>query len=319
MVNYVGNWATLTSAVAHNEQERVKRLTNETVAERQARFNRSTKTHWQHFAQHRARVQELILTGRELTPGGKFLALGAGNCNDLELRGLLEAFNEVHLVDIDPDALSAAADRQGVAGSAGLKLHAPIDLTGIANRVSEWKTAMPALADVRQAVGESSSAAMPEVGGPFDVVLSSCLLSQLVGYATDALGGEKHAGFRELVCEIRARHLRLMLDLLAPGGTGLLISDLVSSDSRDDLTRVPEHELPGLVQKLASDRNFFSGLYPDAMAATLKSEPRLAGLAMDVRLLSPWLWRLGPLRTFLVYALRFRRSPGNPTIPEFVR
>jgi hypothetical protein len=108
-----------------------------------------------------------------------------------------------------------------------------------------------------------------------------------------------------------------MLDLLAPGGTGLLICDLVSSDSRDDLSRVPEHELPGLVRKLASDRNFFSGLYPDSMLSTLQGEPRLAGLAVDVRLLSPWLWKLGPLRTFLVYAIRFRRAAE--TLPKFVR
>jgi hypothetical protein len=224
---------------------------------------------------------------------------------------LLDAFDEVHLVDIDPKALSAAADRQGVADSAGLNLHAPIDLTGIASRVSEWKTALPSLADVRQAVKQSQSAAVPDLGGSFEVVLSSCLLSQLVGYATDALGGAKHPGFRELVCEIRARHLRLMLDLLAPGGTGLLICDLVSSDSRDDLARLPEHELPGLVRKLADDRNFFSGLYPSAMLATLRNEPRLAGLAKDVRLLPPWLWRLGPLRTFLVYAIRFRRAQNR--------
>jgi hypothetical protein len=190
-------------------------------------------------------------------------------------------------------------------------LHAPIDLTGIASRVSEWKTAVPSLADVRQAVKESQSAETPNLGGSFDVVLSSCLLSQLVGYATDALGGQNHPGFRELVCEIRARHLHLMLDLLAPGGTGLLVCDLVSSDSRDDLARVPEHELPGLVRKLADDRNFFSGLYPDAMLASLHNEPRLAGLATDVRLLPPWLWRLGPLRTFLVYAIRFRRAQNH--------
>jgi hypothetical protein len=189
-----------------------------------------------------------------------------------------------------------------------LKLHASVDLTGIENRVSEWKKTVPSLADVRQAVKESSAAETPELGGPVDVVLSSCLLSQLVGYATDALGGERHPGFKELVCEIRARHLHLMLDLLGPGGTGLLICDLVSSDSRDDLARVPEHELSGLVRKLAGDRNFFSGLYPDAILAALRDEPRLAGSATDVRLLAPWLWRLGPLRTFLVYAIRFRKA-----------
>src|SRR5688572_33041802 len=86
-------------------------LRHESVDQRQARFNRSTWAHWQHFAPHRARVQELILTGRELTPGGKLCALGAGNCNDLELNRLLDAFDEVHLVDIDPAALAKAAER----------------------------------------------------------------------------------------------------------------------------------------------------------------------------------------------------------------
>ena len=281
---------------------------SESVDQRQARFNRSTRSHWQHFAPHRARVQELILTGRELTPGGKFIALGAGNCNDLELRELLGAFGEVHLVDLDPAALTAACERQGVSGSPGLRLHAPIDLTGIAGIVSSWKAKAPRLPDVRQAVQASDTAVTPDLNGPFDVVLSSCVLSQLVGYATDALGGDRQPGFRDLVRAIRARHLRLMTDLLAPGGTGLLICDLVSSDSLQDLPRVREHELTGLIQKLARDGNFFSGLFPDALVAALHRGPDTGPRVCDVRLLPPWLWRLGPQRTFLVYAVRFRKS-----------
>jgi hypothetical protein len=282
----------------------------ESVFDRQARFNRSTQTHWQHFASHRARVQELILTGRELTPGGKFCALGAGNCNDLELNRLLDTFDEVHLVDIDPAALPAAARRQGVEAHARLRLHAPVDLTGIAETVSQWKTKKPSLDNVREAVRISDSATSPNLGTSFDVVLSSCVLSQIVGYATDSLGGDRHPGFRELVQAIRLRHLRLMLDLLAPGGTGLLVCDLVSSDSASELPRVPEHELGGLVNKLAREGNFFSGLFPDAVLAACQTDPALSRQTADVRILPPWLWRLGPLRTFLVYALRFRRGGG---------
>src|SRR5688572_6361627 len=166
-------------------------LRHEPVDQRQARFNRSTRAHWQHFASHRARVQELILTGRELTPGGKFIALGAGNCNDLELQRLLDAFDEVHLVDIDLGSLAAACGRQGATGAPGLRLHAPVDLTGIAPIVSGWKRDdTPRLPDVRQAIHASDTALTPDLTGPFDVVLSSCLLSQLVGYATDTLGGD---------------------------------------------------------------------------------------------------------------------------------
>ena len=283
----------------------------ESVFERQARFNRSTQSHWLHFAPHRARVQELILTGRELTPGGRFCALGAGNCNDLELNRLVESFDEVHLVDIDSAALSAAALRQGVEGNPRLRLHAPVDLTGIAEIVSGWRIKKPSIEEVRTAVAVSDAAASPELGVKFDVVLSSCVLSQIAGYATDSLGGDSHPGFRELVRAIRARHLRLMLDLLTPGGTGLLVCDLVSSDSASELPRVPEHDLARLVNKLAREGNFFSGLFPDAVLAACENDRSIATRVADLRLLAPWLWRLGARRTFLVYAIRFRRaSPG---------
>ena len=284
------------------------------VAKTQARFNRSTRTHWLHFAPHRARVQELILTGRPSGRSGRFCALGAGNCNDLELVRLLDAFDEVHLVDIDPPALQAAAERQGVAGADGLHLHAPVDLTGIADLVSAWHGRVPPVAEVATAVRQSAAAPAPDLGGTFDVVLSSCVLSQIVGYATDALGG-KHPAFADLVRAMRGRHLRLMLDLLAPGGTGLLVCDLISSESVGQMPRVPEHELPGLVRKLARDGTFFSGLYPDAVAATFAADPALAPRVRDVRLLPPWLWRLGPLRMFLVYALRFRRADAGILLP----
>jgi hypothetical protein len=288
---------------------------DECVDQRQARFNRSTRAHWQHFAPHRTRVQELILTGRELVPGGKFIALGAGNCNDLELRRLLDAFDEVHLVDIDREALSAACERQGVNGAAGLRLHAPVDLTGIAPIVSTWKrTDTPRLPDVRHAIDASDKALTPDLTGPFDVVLSSCVLSQIVGYATDTLGGDRHPGFADLVRAIRTRHLRLMVDLLKPGGTGLLLCDLVSSDSLDVLPRVPEHELPGLIQKIAREGNFFSGLFPDALLAALQNKATVATRLRDVRLLPPWLWRLGPRRSFLVYAVRFRRAQEEESL-----
>ncbi len=281
---------------------------NESVVEKQSRFNRSTQAHWLHFTPHRARVQELILTGRTGHKQGRLCALGAGNCNDLELALLLDAFAEVHLLDIDPAAPAQAAQRQGVADHVGLVIHAPVDLTGIADLVSGWKKQRPTVADAHVADRQSANAPTPDLKVSFDVVLSSCVLSQIVGYATDALGGDKHPGFRDLVLAIRARHLRIMLDLLKPGGTGLLVCDLVSSDSQADLRRVPEHELPGLVSKLARDGNFFSGLFPDALASAFHSDPALAPRVQNVRLLTPWHWRLGPRRTFLVYAMRFLRA-----------
>jgi hypothetical protein len=43
----------------------------------------------------------------------------------------------------------------------------------------------------------------------------------------------------------------------------------------------------------------------------LKSDPLTAPLLGHVQLVRPWLWRLGPKRTFLVYAAILRRSGGT--------
>ncbi len=71
---------------------------------------------------------------------------------------------------------------------------------------------------------------IPALPGPFDVVASTCLLSQLVGNAFHSVG-EGHPRFLDLVRAIRLAHLRLMTGLRRAGGTAVLVTDLVSSDT----------------------------------------------------------------------------------------
>ena len=71
------------------------------LASQQARFNRSTRDHWPHFASHRDWIERLLVADG-LGGGGRLCVLGAGNCNDLDLPALAEAFDEIHLVDLDP-------------------------------------------------------------------------------------------------------------------------------------------------------------------------------------------------------------------------
>src|SRR5947209_20163185 len=65
--------------------------------------------------------------------------------------------------------------------------------------------------------------------GPFDVVASTCLLSQLIGNAFHSIG-EAHPRFPEVVRAIRLGHLRLLATLARPGGRVVLVTDVVSSD-----------------------------------------------------------------------------------------
>ena len=281
------------------------------AVESQAKANRSTREHWTYFASHRAEIQKLVLpeVGTFAAPSPRLCVLGAGNCNDVDLKELAAAFAEVHLIDIDGPALEAAARRQAVAGLPAIHLHGGVDLTGIADVFPAWEKQSPTGADVEAAARQAVRRVVPPIGGPFDVVLSPCLLSQLVGYAGDVLG-RAHPRRRELLLALRTRHLRTVVDLLAPGGAAVIICDVASSTGYPQLLETRREKLPEFLDRLAYTDRGFDGLSPVAMEAALRDDPLIAPLLAPARRVAPWLWRLGPARTFLVYALRLRRLPG---------
>lgn len=239
----------------------------------------------------------------------RLCVLGAGNCNDVDLGELTGAFAEVHLVDIDTAALGEAVKRQHVAHHRGIRLHGAVDLTGIADHFSRWEKQAPSAADVDIAVRRASEAILPAVGGPFDVVLSPCLLSQLVGYAGDVLG-RAHPRRRELLIALRTRHLRTIVDLLAPGGVAVIVCDVASSTGYPELLDGRREKLPALLERLTYTDRGFDGLSPVEMQKAIRSDALITPLLGPMQQVAPWLWRLGPGRSFLVYALRFRRLDG---------
>ena len=277
----------------------------------QAKANRSTRDHWAWFASHRAEIQKLVLpdVAAPARPGCSVCVLGAGNCNDVDLEELTGRFARVHLVDIDGAAMEAAVRRQGVIGRPGLALSGGIDLTGVADMFPVWEKVPPTPADVAAASARATERVVPPAGGPFDVVLSPCLLSQLCGYATDVLG-RAHPGRRELLLALRTRHLRTVVDLLAPGGAGVIVCDVASSTGYPQLAGTKRDRLAGLLDRLTYTDGGFDGLSPAAMREALRSDPLVASLLGSVQQVAPWLWHLGPARTFLVYALRIRRLTG---------
>lgn len=276
------------------------------LAAAQAKYNRSTRDHWDHFSQHRRQVTELLLPSG-LTSGGRLCVLGAGNCNDLELPQLLDSFERVDLVDIDNDALQAAAERQSVREHPRLGLHGGVDLTAVAPLMALWPEKPPGPLQFRQVLKTLDSAPLPAIGGPFDVILSPCVLSQICLYATDTLG-RSHPRRRELRDAIRRRHLRQMVEWLSPGGTGILVIDLATTERLGTLVQSHRDRLEEVANRTVARSNHFPGLDPESLRAGLMADPHLRGLVANIQQIPPWLWTLGPNKSFLVYALRFRRS-----------
>ena len=273
-------------------------------ADEQSRMNQSTRGAWDWYANYRRHVERLIIPRDR---GGRICVLGAGNCNDLDLTWLIEAFAEVHLIDIDPAALNRAAHRQGVNGHPKLVLHAPLDLTGIADRMAGWKGRNVTDAELTAAVEAALAISQPIVAGGFDVVLSPCVLSQLLCGVRDVIG-KSHPGWPRLKAALRSRHLRDLAGLCAPDGRGVLVVDLASSNALPGLDRARDEELPDLMRMCARDGKCFRGLEPRELAAAIRGDKALNRIVSDTSISQPWLWHLGWGKAFLVYGMTVRRT-----------
>ncbi len=150
--------------------------------------NATSRDQWKGFAEHRRCLTAAL--AREAPAGRSLLCvLGAGNANDLDLTALLSTHREVHLVDIDSEALSGGAERQGVASHPRLRLHGGVDVTAALGVLSD-RTPMSELvpADFEAMAAWPASRTAMVLPGGFDRVASTCLLSQILETAAHSLG-----------------------------------------------------------------------------------------------------------------------------------
>jgi hypothetical protein len=275
---------------------------------RQAAFNASSRDQWAGFSGHRQKVASLLGASAGAPAGQtRLCVLGAGNCNDLDLPALLDAHREVHVVDLDPVALSGGIERQGVADHPSLRMYGGLDVTGMLDAIASWSPLSPIEpADLEALVEWPSRRVGLALPGPFDLVASTCLLSPLIGNAHHSVG-ESHPQFQSLIRAIRAGHLRLMTHLTAPGGTAILITDVASTDTFPTLGSVAETSLPGLLPELARARKCFHGVDPATLTASFRQDPVVSARIANLERIPPWRWNLHG-RVYLVLAWRCRLS-----------
>jgi hypothetical protein len=277
---------------------------------RQAELNRSVAGHWEMFADHRSRVTDLIVA---LTPpaGAVVCILGAGNCNDLDLARLLGVAADVHLIDVDPAAMRDGVERQHVAMSTSLHLH-EADITGVLSTLGRWSTDPPSTnAEIDECL--LKLARTPSIGvepGSAHVAVSAAVLSQVTGTAVRLVDRE-HPRSLEVALSIRDAHLRLLTSLLRPSGWGVLITDAASSEIVDDLGAAADDSLPALLDEVVDAGQVHTGTDPLGLEWSLREEPRIARGPDSIVRHPPWLWRLGPDKVELTYALTFRAAPHD--------
>jgi hypothetical protein len=264
---------------------------------RQRQLNLETRDGWHTFAPHREHVTELLVRAGD---GGRLAVLGAGNCNDLDLGRLLAHYEQVTLVDVDRESLREGIRRQGLEPGAALRLRAPVD----AGSGDAARQLVRGGAVTTQTVARSRAHAISDA--PFDVVASTCLLTQLI-LARVAEYGQSHPRCLDLVQLERSVHLQLLSELVRPGGRAALVSDLVSSDTAPHLLGLAQAELPDAMRELVSQHNFFTGLNPYVIVEQLRTEASYGADPESITLHAPWLWPLTNERGYLVFAISFVR------------
>jgi hypothetical protein len=263
--------------------------------------NRDVRDLWERYRGHRERVTAELLA---LAPpaGGRLCLLGAGNANDLDLEALAVGFDEIHLVDIDPGALSRAIGRQTAATRSRLRSHAPVDLSGLYHQLAHRR---PPSIDALVAAGTAE--VLRQLPRDLDVVGSCCVLSQM-SWALETLadpGGPPLPLLQQALLRI---HLGTVLQLLAVTGAALLAADLVSSEVYPLDELAPGEDLAALCRKLAAERLAYPVSNPELVRQALRQDQELARLSAPVDLGPPWLWTGPKDLTYLVCPLRLRRA-----------
>ena len=268
---------------------------------RQLRLNRETLDNWGLYRSHREAVADLICRSPQ-PDSARLCILGAGNCNDLDLARFTGRFARVHLVDLDRQAMAKGVERQSPLAPGRISLHGGIDLTGILKTLATWERYRPRRESIAHCIREARAFAGLPFPGRFQVAASMCLLSQIVDSVVSVTGSG--AVPRELVKTLRQRHLRLLAELLLPGGVGYLVTDfaLERGGARPAREILPEPE-----SAAGAPGNAFLGLNPRELRESVSNDAVLRNQVRHARVSPSWLWRQNPRRTLRVCAVSFQR------------
>jgi len=273
-------------------------------ASEQALSNQSALAHFSSFAGHRRHLTELSSTAAPLTPGS-LCVLGAGNCFDLDLAELAGRYQALHLVDLDADALERAFLRQEPSTRARIILHGGVDLSGLLDRIDRWSRFQVSPQELMEH-GEVTARQLSErLGGPFDVVLSACMLSQMQLSVLNVLG-DRHRLFEAVRWTLNSTHFRTLAALTRPAGLALFATD-ASSNLLHPFDDTADLDCLALLDELSRTQRTFDFADPRGLAALLHDDPVLRSAFPRFAASRAWLWSNGPETTFLVYASELRR------------
>ena len=245
---------------------------------------------WSAFEPHRKRVCKIL---RDLTPGpnGRLCVLGSGRTTDLDLIELVKYYALIELYELDASITQQALVQRGFDGHPQVKAHEGVDVTRLAEQWNLFRSSADEA--ILQTIVESSRQPTPDLE-QYDVVASTCLLSQILKHAVDCL---TNSGLAQSVIDeylpgilggLRGQHLELLLDHTVSGGSAILITDLTSSEALPEMLS-NNANLDQLLSTKVMQGNHFHGLGPRLISASTQS-PQIANKLKKMQVSKPWVW-----------------------------
>jgi len=270
--------------------------------ERQRAANVSAISHFDAFRAHRQHTTSLLTAHSD--PERSLCVLGAGNAYDLELELLLEGFATVHLVDLDADALATVRARVPAPLRSRLFTHAPVDLSGMFHDIERFARLQVTPDELVRAPANGVRAIASALPGPFDVVASTCLLTQLQLSLLQMLG-DRHRLFVVLRELLSLTHLRTLAALTKPAGHAVLVTDLceTSAAGPSDASGLTE-----LMCRLVEAGHVVHSSHPGLIEHVLRTDPVLSQAFHAWERSAPWIWSNGPEKRFIVYGFSLERA-----------
>lgn len=271
----------------------------------QVGLNRNVERSGERYAAHRERLMQLAASAGGGT-GSNICIFGAGNCADLDSAQLARDFAEIHLVDLDSEAMERGRETFPPDARSRVVAHPGIDLSGFIDRLDEWGDTFPGDRELGAAALAAIQSILHKVGRSFRVVLSTCVLSQLpLPFRRTWI--TSRTNWDRLVAALTAVHLATVAGTVQPGGRGIVAFDLFGSGLAPGLRSVDRNDSEAL--RAFVDQQVAASLIrldwdPAAILQRLTS-PALRALVESPRLTGPWLWDVGEV--LVVYGLVFNR------------
>jgi hypothetical protein len=287
---------------------------SELEIERQKRSNSNATHQHEAYASHRRHLTELLMArpaaGAPSAGGPSLCVLGAGNCGDLDLERLASRYRSIHLVDIDAEALERARARQSASTRAVLVPVAPLDLSGLLGPLDRWQKRQVTPDELLGHPQRTALDIARALGGPFDVVVSACVLSQMHLSVRNVLT-DSHSLFQAASYTLNLTHLRTLSLLAKPGqGVALLVSDVATEQMAPLSGSRARGDFRSLLDHLLQTGAVFDAVRPDVIVGIACDDPSLVRELGLSSVVDAWVWQNGPRRAFLVYALELPRLAG---------